>query len=238
MHDVTEVRRLQQQLVEQETQAERKMAAISIAAQEKERTEIGKELHDNVNQILATAKIMIDTATNFPNMRDLCLLKSKEAIMEAIKELRGLAHSMMPPPFENNQFENVLWDLAQTINLTGKINLELLLPPSKELDQMGNQIKLCFYRIIQEQVSNILKYSKAKNTSIRIDVQGAGYFLCIEDDGVGFDPEAKARGIGLKNMESRCRLFNGTMEVLTAPGKGCKVNVKLPATSEVCSLAD
>jgi two-component system sensor histidine kinase UhpB len=233
MHDVTEVRRLQHQLVEQETQVQREMAAITIEAQEKERMEIGKELHDNVNQILATAKIMIDTATNFPDMRELCLSKSQEAIMEAIKELRGLAHSMMPPPFENNDFENVLGDLAQTINLTGKIQLRLSLPPSKELQKISNNFKLCFYRIIQEQVSNILKYANAKNATIRIDVQETEYLLSIEDNGAGFDPSKKSKGIGIKNMESRCSLFNGSMDVISAPGKGCRIKVRLPVTSEV-----
>jgi two-component system sensor histidine kinase UhpB len=235
MHDVTEVRKLQHQLVEQETQNQREMAAITVEAQEKERMEIGRELHDNVNQILATAKIMIDTATNFPDMRDLCLSKSREAIMEAIKELRGLAHSMMPPPFENNEFENVLGDLVQTINLTGKIKLGLSLPPSKELQKINNNIKLCFYRIIQEQVANILKYAKVKNASIRIDARETEYFLSIEDDGIGFDPAKKSSGIGIKNMESRCNLFGGTMDVVTAPGAGCRIKVKLPVRSEVYS---
>jgi len=235
MHDVTEVRRLQHQLVEQETQAQRQMAAITVEAQEKERTEIGRELHDNVNQVLATAKIMIDTAKNFPAMRDLCLSKSQEAIMEAIKELRRLAHSMIPPQFENNEFENVLSGLVQNINLTGKINLTLSLPPSKELRKISDEIKLCFYRIIQEQVSNILKYAKAKNASIRIDVRESEYFLSIEDDGVGFDPAKRSMGIGLKNMESRCSLFNGTMDLVTRPGKGCRIRVRLPVSSELYS---
>jgi two-component system sensor histidine kinase UhpB len=153
--------------------------------------------------------------------------------MEAIKELRGLAHSMMPPPFENNDFENVLGDLAQTINLTGKIQLRLSLPPSKELQKISNNFKLCFYRIIQEQVSNILKYANAKNATIRIDVRETEYLLSIEDNGAGFDPSKKSKGIGIKNMESRCSLFNGSMDVISAPGKGCRIKVRLPVTSEV-----
>lgn len=153
--------------------------------------------------------------------------------MEAIKELRSLAHSMMPPPLENNEFENILSDLAQNINLTGKLNLELLLPPSKELQKISNNIKLCFYRIIQEQVSNILKYAKAKNVSILIEAKEMHCCLSIEDDGIGFDPQKRSKGIGLKNIESRCNLFNGTMDLMTAPGKGCRLKIQLPAHSGV-----
>lgn len=235
MHDVTEVRRLQHQLIEQETEVQRHVAAITVAAQEKERMQIGRELHDNVNQILATAKMMIDTARNSPELHDLCLTKSREAILEAIKELRGLAHSMMPPPFENNEFEHILHDLAHNINLTGKINLELSLPGSDQLRKIDNNMKLCFYRIIQEQVSNILKYAKAKNVSVAIEMEESMYSLSVEDDGVGFDPEEATVGIGLKNIESRCSLFNGTMDLKTAPGAGCRLRVKLPTVREVYS---
>lgn len=233
MHDITEVRKLQHQLVEQSLQTQKQITEITIEAQEKERMEIGKELHDNVNQILATAKIMIDTAKNFPDMHDICLTKSQEAIMEAIKELRGLAHSMMPPPFENNEFENILYDLASNINLTGKVNLRLSLSQSEKLQKISNKVKLCLYRIIQEQLSNILKYAKAKNASIVIE---SGEMLCsllIKDDGIGFDPNRKRKGIGLKNIESRCSLFNGTMDLVTTPGNGCMLKVQIPASNAI-----
>jgi two-component system sensor histidine kinase UhpB len=232
MHDVTEVRRLQQQLVEQEMKTQKHITEITIQAQEKERMEIGKELHDNVNQILATAKIMIDTARNIPDMHDVCLSKSQEAIMEAITELRNLAHSMMPPPFENNEFENILSDFAYNINLTGRINLDLSLPPSEKLQTISNKIKLCLYRIIQEQVSNILKYAKAENVSVTIEIGEVLCSLSIEDDGIGFDTSKRTNGIGLKNIESRCSLFNGTMDLITAPGEGCRLKIQLPVDNE------
>ena len=235
LHDVTEVRRLQHQLVEQEMQNQKNITEITMQAQEKERMEIVKELHDNVNQILATAKVMIDTAKNFPDMHDLCLMKSQEAIMEAIKELRNLAHSMMPPPFEKNEFENILADLVYNINLTGKINVCLSLPVAERLHKISNKMKLCFYRIIQEQLSNILKYAKAKNVSVIIEIAEMLYYLSIEDDGVGFDPAKRSKGIGLTNIESRCSLFNGTMELITAPGKGCRIKVQLPVSNAIYS---
>jgi signal transduction histidine kinase len=140
---------------------------------------------------------------------------------------------MMPPPFENNEFENILHDLAHNLNLTGKIRVELLLPASDELQKISNKIKLCLYRIIQEQVSNVLKYAKAKNVTITID---AGEILCslsIKDDGIGFNPDKKSKGIGLKNIESRCSLFNGSMDLITAPGEGCQLKIQLPVQNRI-----
>ena len=233
MQDVTEVRRLQHELMEQELQRQKQIAEITIQAQEKERQEIGKELHDNVNQLLATAKIMIDTARSIPDMHDLCLTKSQESILAAIHELRSLAHSMMPPPFERGQFDDIIRDLANNINLTGRIKIELILPSPEELQSMDSGIKLAFYRIIQEQVSNILKYAKAKNVWIAIQMNESHFLLAIQDDGIGFDTRTRPKGIGLKNMESRIRLFNGVMSILTSPGEGCIIRIQVPAQKAI-----
>ena len=233
MHDVTEVRRLQRELVEQELQIQKQITRTTIQAQEKERMEIGKELHDNVNQLLATAKIMIDTAQKVPEMHDLCLSKSQESILAAISELRNIAHSMMPPPFENSDFKDIVMDLVFKVNLTGTIELDLFLPTSEELQLIDNSVKLALYRIIQEQVSNILKYSKATHVSIILGVNESYYTLLIEDNGVGFDPEKRSNGIGLKNIESRCGLFNGTMDLITSPGEGCVIKIQIPAKNTV-----
>src|SRR5829696_7774641 len=97
----TELRRLQHEMVEKEVKKQKQLADVTIQAQEKERSEISKELHDNVNQLLATAKIMIDTARSVPEIHDLCLQKSQEVILSAIKEIRHISHAMMPPSFEN-----------------------------------------------------------------------------------------------------------------------------------------
>jgi two-component system, NarL family, sensor histidine kinase UhpB len=230
VHDVTEVRHLQHQIIEQELQSQKQITEVTLQAQEKERMEIGIELHDNVNQILATAKIMIDTAKTIPEMHDLCLEKSREAIMDAITELRNLSHSMIPPSFERSTFRHVLNELAYTINLSGKLHLVLSLPPAEKLEQLSSELKLCLYRIIQEQVSNVLKYAKAKRADIIINMDEEACRLIIKDDGIGFDTTKKSKGIGLKNIESRCGLFNGTMIVQAAPGQGCRIKIRIPVS--------
>lgn len=229
MQDVTEIRRLQHELMEQEALKQKQMAEISIQAQEKERSEIGKELHDNVNQLLATAKIMIDTARATPELHDICLAKSQESIMDAINELRNIAHAMMTPQFEDFNFEHIIQDIVVNYNLSGRFKMNVSFPPSTSLDHIPNNVKLAFYRIIQEQVSNILKYSKAKHVTISLSLAEDGYLLEIIDDGVGFDISKKTKGIGLKNMESRVIVFGGSLLINSAPGKGCAVRVHVPA---------
>ena len=228
MQDVTELRRLQHELVEQETQKQKQITETSIRAQEKERTELGQELHDNVNQLLATAKIMIDTAMSTPEMHDVCLKKSQESILEAIKELRHLSHSLMPPSFDKTSFNNSITNLAHTLNLSGQLSIELLLAEEDELSGLSNEAKLALYRIIQEQLSNILKHANANQVIIAMTKEEEMIKLMIHDDGEGFDPSLQSRGIGLKNMQSRARLFGGSLRVISAPGEGCMLKVSVP----------
>ena len=236
MHDITEVRRLQHELIERELEAQKQITELTIRAQEKERHEIGIELHDNVNQLLATSKIMIDTAKRSPAIHDLCLQKAQESILQAITELRNLAHSMIPPPFEKNGFGNAIKDLAYKINLTGKLNLEVTLPSPEILHDMSPELKITFFRIIQEQVSNILKYSKAENASIRIQADDHRFVLVIEDDGIGFDVDKQRTGIGLKNIESRAKLLHGNLTIISYPGEGCVIRVEVPVNDHVAAF--
>jgi two-component system sensor histidine kinase UhpB len=228
MQDVTELRRLQHEIVEQEARIQRQLSETAIKAQEKEKAYIGGEIHDNVNQLLATAKIMIDTARHSPDMQEICLEKSQEAIIEAIKELRNLSHSLMPPSFKNNSFHNIINNLVNTLNLSGRLNIQVNLPPEEKIEVVLTDIKLTFYRIIQEQLSNILKYANANHVIIQIRLQEDELHLLINDDGRGFDPSFHSKGIGLKNMETRARLMGGSFFIHSVPGQGCTLQVQVP----------
>ena len=149
--------------------------------------------------------------------------------MDAINELRNIAHSMMTPSFDDFKFEQIIQDITINYNLSGKFRLRVAFPPSELLDSIPNAIKLAFYRIIQEQVSNILKYARAKNVMIKLFILENSYTLEISDDGIGFDTSRKTKGIGLRNMESRVVVFGGSMNITSAPGKGCKIELMIPS---------
>jgi len=87
------------------------------------------------------------------------------------------------------------------------------------------------FRIIQEQVNNVLKHSGASNLIIDLGLEEAEkrIELNITDDGRGFDPENVPRkGLGLSNIRSRADLFGGKVTILSAPGEGCKLRVQVP----------
>jgi signal transduction histidine kinase len=92
------------------------------------------------------------------------------------------------------------------------------------------ELELAFYRIIQEQLNNILKHAEATRVSIVLRQMDDGLFLSIRDDGKGFDPAAKAPGIGLEKIRRRAAVLNGELKILSAPGKGCELLLQVPFT--------
>jgi len=88
--------------------------------------------------------------------------------------------------------------------------------------------KVTLFRIIQEQLRNILKHSRATEVKIKLAVFASDIVLEIADNGVGFDPAKKIQGIGLSNIHERTGFYNGTVLMESAEGKGCKLRVTLP----------
>ena len=88
--------------------------------------------------------------------------------------------------------------------------------------------EVTFFRIIQEQLRNILKHSQATEVTISLATSSDNVQLVVEDNGVGFDPAKKITGIGLSNIYKRTAFYNGTVNIETAEGKGCRFTVTIP----------
>jgi two-component system, NarL family, sensor histidine kinase UhpB len=228
IQDTTEMKRLQDRLLEKEVEKQKYIAAITLKAQEKEREEIGKELHDNINQLLASAKMMMEIASHRQSMRKECISRGKEAVTEAIKEIRRLTHNLMPPSFDETSFAMAIEEIGYKINLHGKLQMKTELPVKQNISLIPNEMKLAIYRIIQEQVHNIIKHSLATEASVTLEILKNHIQLIIADNGIGFDPLKKATGIGLANISSRIESFNGSSQILSEPGNGCTFKIKIP----------
>jgi signal transduction histidine kinase len=96
-------------------------------------------------------------------------------------------------------------------------------------DLLSSGKRITLFRIVQEQVKNILKHSKAKKAEITLQRTDDTIQLMLKDDGVGFDSKQTRRGIGLSNIYERVSFYNGTVTIQTSPGKGCTIIVSLPS---------
>lgn len=226
LQDITELKELEGQLVEEKLQRQKEISETVIKVQEKERTRIGHELHDNVNQILSTAKLFMDMVT--PSSADEKTFKAKgiEYLLSAIEEIRKLSRELVVPQLKEKGLTDSVKLLIEDINISSPLKIRFTHDQENEMLSSGKKITL--FRIIQEQLKNILKYSKAKQVEIYLQYKDDHVQLTIKDDGVGFDPRQTHKGIGLSNIHDRTRFYNGTVDIQAAPGKGCILTISIP----------
>ncbi|HUR11178.1 MAG TPA: PAS domain-containing protein [Flavitalea sp.] len=225
MQDVTEQRALQSQLSDQRLQHKNELAHSVIRAQEFERKKVGEELHDNINQLLGVVKLYIEHAQADPEMRDDLLKKSSVYLLQAIEEIRSISRSLMPPTLKDIGLIDSLAELIRSMQVTGKLEIELKTSGFNE-EVLLDDMKLMTYRIVQEQLNNIMKHATASHVSIIIFTTEEHVILEIKDNGKGFDVNSPKTGIGFKNMRNRLEVFNGTMKTESSPGQGCLLHVE------------
>ncbi|MDF2382484.1 PAS domain S-box protein [Nostoc ellipsosporum NOK] len=221
--DISNTLRLQHTLMKERVGRQVAITRATIETQEKDRELVGKELHDNVNQMLATVKLYLAAHGSVPHMDKELLGKSRAIIDESIEEIRRISRSMVPPSLGEVSLKDSIEELTVLIPLARK-RIYLCLEQLKE-EFISDPLKISLYRIIQEQVNNIIKHSEADNIYIRILQTESRLDLRIADDGKGFDTTLRRKGIGLTNIINRTLTFNGRAVVDSSPGNGCRLHV-------------
>jgi len=231
MQDITEKKEMEKRLLKQELNKQKLIAQAMVDAQEKERAEIGKELHDNINQILSTTKLYLELAKNDNKERLSLIGRSAENIQEAIHEIRNISRSLVPSSIGDLGLLDSISDLVESIRTTRAIHVEFY-PVGRFDEKLSDKEKLMLFRIIQEQINNVLKHSEARNLIIELILEETGtrIELNITDDGKGFNPGKikNKKGLGLSNIMSRADLFGGKVTLVSSPGEGCKLRVQVP----------
>lgn len=233
--DITDKVKLESRLKEEQRQRQHQITAAVITAQENERMFLGEELHDNINPILATAKLYIDVALAAEEKRTDILNDSKGFINSAMNEVRTLSKSLVPPSLGEIGLKDAVSDMLYNITRVHDLHFKT---SWKTLDEniLSGNLKLSIYRIIQEQLNNIMKYAQAKNVYICIKQNENWIELIIKDDGVGFDPAQKRNGVGIQNIISRTELYNGKALINAAPGRGCELVLNFDTHTQLNAL--
>ena len=234
MTDLTEKKDLEKALSEQRMKQQKLLTEVAIQTQEKEKNALGKELHDNVNQILSTVKIylgMIKEGHGDPS--DNLAGKSYEYISTAIDDLRKLSHSLVAPSLGEVGLQDALLSLVDDTKVINKLKVRLTIDDRYKSSEIDKNVELMLYRIAQEQLNNIIKYSQASEVAMKIGICSSNLYLSVADNGIGFDTTKKARGIGLKNISNRVAFYCGEMDIASEPGKGCTLHVSIPFESAI-----
>lgn len=226
MRDITEKKRLEQELIKNEVRQQQDINKAILQAQEQEREALAQELHDNINQLISAAKLMVDSAISIPSLQEKLLSNSSEALGKAITEIRSLSSSLVHYDVsELGLCESVL-KLVESIRLPNMPQIHTQLNATLE-ERFDQSAQICLFRIIQEQVNNVLKHAKASELHIELLSKEEKTLLRISDNGIGFDPQQKRKGIGLTNLANRVKILNGHYKFITSKGNGCTLEVLL-----------
>ncbi|ANE52835.1 PAS domain-containing sensor histidine kinase [Flavisolibacter tropicus] len=222
--DITEKVLLEKRLEIEKELHKRFLTRAVIDAQEKERAKISRELHDNVNQVLTTVKLYLEMGlSNEVNTLEL-QQRSIQYITDCINEIRAISRSLSAPTLGDISFKESIQELIKSITDTNKLKIKLkVIGFGTKENALPTELHLGIYRILQEQLSNILRHANAKHAKVDITNEPYLITLRIEDDGQGFDIKLQRQGIGITNMTTRAEALNGQLYIQSEPGKGCIV---------------
>ena len=224
--DITEQKKLREQLLHEKEQQQKRITAAVIKATEDERAFVGKELHDNVNQVLTTVKLYTELClTDFDKKEDL-LKRSTQLLQESINEIRGLSKRLSAPSLGNIRLKDSVKELVDAINATNR--LQVSYEHNIEEVETTEDVHIAIYRVLQEHFTNIIKHAKATNVSVRITLVDHTLKVIVQDNGQGFDPAKYRKGIGVENMISRTENLGGELQLISAPNQGCTLQLLLP----------
>ena len=229
--DISKRKTMEQEIMRQKIQEQRKIARAIVKTQEKERNHLGQELHDNVNQILAATKMMLSAALSEPEHCAEVILASQSSIEKAIQENRKIAQGLVVPDFESIPLKEQLTHLAD--NMLKEAGIYVIMESSGfEEELLDDEQRLAIYRVAQEQFTNIIKHAAAGLVYILLSTTGDFFKMIIFDNGKGQAAGEKSTGIGLRNIRGRLGLLNGTSSIKASPGNGFTLEVVIPLASE------
>jgi signal transduction histidine kinase len=221
----------QQRISQLETEKQLLAAASLIAGEEKERSRLAKDLHDGLGGLLSGIKF------SFQHMKENLVLtpenqlafeRSMDMLDSSIRELRSVAHNMMPEALVKFGLDAALRDFYNSVNESGAHTISY---QSFQLDEpaISQQMATGIYRIVQELVNNAIKHANAKQVLVQLSQQGRQLTITVEDDGTGFDTSTLKQkgGMGWSNIYSRVNYLQGKVDIRSGPGEGTSVYIEM-----------
>ncbi|MBC7937916.1 MAG: sensor histidine kinase [Rhizobacter sp.] len=221
----------QQRISELETEKQLTATEAVLQGEEQERSRLARDLHDGLGGMLSGIKYsfnamkgnLIMTPENAQAFE-----RSMDMLDSSIKEMRRVAHNMMPEALVKFGLDAALKDFCNDINQSGALQV------SYQSIGMGNAdihqtVSITVYRIVQELINNSIKHAAAKTVIVQLAKENDQLNITVEDDGIGFDVSSLyvAKGIGWINIQNRVELLKGKLDVQSQPGAGTSVFIEI-----------
>lgn len=200
-------------------------------ATEQERQRIAKDLHDGIGQQLSGIKLSLSRLVKkLPEDESGSVTKLTDVVDQTAADVRTLSHQMMPRALQELGLVQAIDDMLHKSLSLGEVKyaFEHFNIEGKRFEK---RLEIGVYRICQELVNNIIKHANAKEVVVQLFENRKSLILIVEDDGRGFDPEAKKDGIGLTNISSRLNTINGEVNWEPSPESGTTATIRIPIGS-------
>jgi PAS domain S-box-containing protein len=217
--NITKRKRLEQELENEMKERQRVVTSSVIKAEEDVRSHIGRELHDNVNQILSIGRLYINMCLKSGEFNEEQLQKAFKYLNTAIEEIRLLSKQLSAPSIGNIKLSDSVGELVEDLNSTKAINIRYQTDGLTDIS-ITQELHTTIYRIIQEHLNNVLKHAEASLVELTISKVSDRIVVTIHDNGKGFDFNQKRTGTGITNMLVRAEALDGKLYFKTSPGNG------------------
>ena len=224
--DITREKEIHNKLLFQEQQKKKQILKAVIEAQERERQEIVHELNENINQVLSACKWMLAFVNN--NEKQPLLEEVMGHIDKVITEIKNISYSLSSSTIELIGLPQAVNELISKINVNRKLEIRLDSKYFIVETEIDPKISLAIFRVIQEQIINIIKHAHATQVEIKLANIKNEISVIVYDNGIGFDAKTVKKGLGLVNIFSRVEYYNGKVQLLTKPGEGCSLKAVIP----------
>lgn len=229
-------RKTQEQLALTHQQLQQYALQIEDLAAVQERNRIAREIHDSLGHALTTMNVQLQTAIKLwnhdPTQAKPFLEQAQRLGTVAMKEVRQSVHALRADAQTEEPLELVLAALVQDfcqgtgVAVSTQIELKTVLPP---------KLSKAIYRVVQEALTNICKHADANSVQLHLHQTTDQICLTIADNGRGFYLQSHSIGFGLHSMRERIVALDGTFQIETKPGSGCRILVELPLQEEILS---
>ncbi len=214
--------RQQKVLNEQKVRLRESQIQAVIDSEEKERKRFASDLHDSMGQLVSALTMNIQglkEASSDALVRNEIVDNSTTLLSEIQREIRNIAFNLMPQVLTNEGLIPALQELTARIDKSNQVKAQVKAFGLKE--RFNEVFEISLYRILQEWISNVLKYAKASEILIQFTAHENEVIITVEDNGIGFDLHAfeHSKGNGWRSINTRLNLIAGTMDIDTQQGR-------------------
>lgn len=221
----------QLQLQKTQLEKQREIAENTLKTQENERQRLGFELHDDLGPSFSAVRLMLSQIEGLVNNGETKraseqISLAQNSLMESIQKFSDVSRILYPAALNRNGLKRAIEDVVEQCNAAFG---EKVIHFSYSVADINKElVELTIYRICQELINNGVKHAKASNISIALTEDNEFYHVNYSDNGVGFDMDSKANGLGLQSLNGRCDALNGEMHFKSELGIGTSAQLQIP----------